>query len=134
MTDITPSWKDFDHAGVSKTDTRPMFSLQVSGALQFNKAAFEMLGRPEALRLMYDDQHNLIGFRPAKVGERSAYVVRKADNAERYGISAKAFTNYFGIPLSETRRYEARKYGDVVAVNLNEPDSVSARGSRSSGA
>jgi hypothetical protein len=130
MTEITPSWKDFDHAGTSKTDTRPMFSLQVSGALQFNRAAYELMGRPDALRLMYDDQNNLIGFRPAKVGERSAYAVRKADNAERYGISAKAFTNYFGIPLVDTRRFEAKKYGDFVGIDLNHPDSISGRGAR----
>jgi hypothetical protein len=132
MTDITPNWKEFGHAGVSKSDTRPMISIQASGSIQFNRAAHELLGNPKALKLLYDEENKLIGFRPVSEDEASSYKLHKTVNAERYGFSLKAFANYFGIPLTESRRFEARKFGDVIGIDLSRPDSVSTRGLRNS--
>ncbi len=127
---VNPTWEMFDHAGASKSDKRPLVSLQVRGSINLNRAAFEFIGQPEALQLFYDRINRLVGFRPAKVGDRAASQVRKAPKSETYAMAAKAFTNYYDIDISETRRYEVRMYGDIPAIDLNMPDTTSNRAKR----
>ena len=127
---VNPTWEMFDHMGASKSDKRPLVSLQVRGSINFNRAAFDLVGRPEALQLFYDRSNRLVGFRTAKIGDRAASQVRKAPKSETYAMAAKAFTNYYDIDIRETRRYELRMYGDIPAIDLNMPETASGRAKR----
>jgi len=120
----------FDHTGASKADKRPYISLQVRGSFQINRAAFELMGSPKAVHLLYDRTRRIIGFRPAKEGERASYTVR-TPNASTYAVSGQAFVNHYELELVQTRRYQAQKYGDAVLIDLNTPDSISTRTAKS---
>ncbi len=92
-----------------------------------NRAAFEMMGQPEALQLLFDRSRKLVGFQKAKLGDRAAYAVRKAPHSDTYAMSGKAFANFYDIDIAETRRYLLQMYGDTPGVDLNMPDATSNR-------
>lgn len=130
MVDNETTWEEFDYTGASKADNRPYISLQVRGSFQINRASYELMGKPIAVKLLYDRQKQLIGFRPAQEGERASYTVRKATTSETYMVAARAFVNYYDIEVHETRRYQAKSVGNIVAIDLNTPDSATNRGAK----
>jgi len=122
-----PAFEDFDYKGVSKDDKRPAVSLQTRGAFMFNRAAYEMLNKPKAVKIKFALKERIVGFQAVAEDERGAFTVRKINNAESYNVAAKSFANYYDIDLSETRRYSITMYGDVLAIRLDEPDTRSNR-------
>ena len=118
----------FENPGISKADTRPAVSLQRRGNFQVNRAAYEYMGRPEALQLGFDRNKRIIAFKLAKSGGRGAYTVHKASGAETYSVAAKAFANLHDLDLSQSRRYLLHKIGDVYAIKLDEPETTASRG------
>jgi hypothetical protein len=120
----------FDHTGASKADKRPYISLQVRGSFQINRAAYELMGKPQAIHLLYDRERSIVGFRPAKEGERASYTVR-TPNPSTFSVSGQAFVNHYELELTQTRRYVAERYGDVVIIDLNKPDAISSRKAKS---
>jgi len=128
--EINTDWELFDHTGASRSDKRPFISLQIRGSFQINQAAFELMGKPNEVRILYNREKRMVGFQLAKAGERAAYRVRKAQNAFTYSVAAQAFVNHYDIELTETRRYLAKKHGDVVAIDLNAPESASSRATK----
>lgn len=127
MTQSMPVFEDFEYRGVSKNDKRPAVSLQTRGAFMFNRAAYELLGRPKAVKIKFASQERIVGFQASEEGERGAFTVRKANNAESYNVAARSFANYYDIDISETRRYGVTMYGDVMGINLDDPDTRSNR-------
>lgn len=123
-------WEMFDYAGASKSDKRPLISLQLRGSFQINRAAHELMGSPSKVHLLFNRNKRLIGFKEAKEGEPATYNVRKALNSSTYVVSAQAFTNHYDLKVTETRRYEAKKDGDIVAIDLNVPEAASSRAAK----
>ncbi|MGI8854644.1 MAG: hypothetical protein ACR2JW_02745 [Thermomicrobiales bacterium] len=121
-------WEVLDQAYVSRDDMRPFISLQLRGTFQVNRAAYEKLGRPNAVKLLYDRTKRVVGFIATDLGERGAFKVRKSGNAESYQVAAKSLINNFDLDVQETQRYEARMYGDVLGIDLNTPYGKSNRG------
>lgn len=128
MQDATLDIDWFENTGVSKADTRPAVSLQRRGSFQVNRVAYEYMGKPEALQLGFVAKGRIVAFRRAKIGERGAYTVNKASQAETYSVAAKAFANVHDLDISQSRRYLLEKVGDVYVIKLDEPETTSSRG------
>jgi len=124
------SWEVFDYAGMSKSDKRPLISLQLRGSFQINRAAYELIGMPTKIQLLYNKEKHLVGFRKVKEDERASYNVRKSRTSSTYVVSAQAFVNHYDIPLTETRRYLVMTYGEVVGIDLNAPEAASSRAAK----
>jgi len=75
----------------------PMFTLQARGLLSFNHTAFQALGRPEAVTLLYDPEEHIVALRLALAANPDAYRVRKQPNAQSYLVGAQAFTAHYAI-------------------------------------
>ena len=92
----------------------PMFTLQARGLLSFNHAAFQALGRPEAVTLLYDPEEHIVALRLALAANPDAYRVRKQPNAQSYLVGAQAFTAHYAIPTPRARRFEGTDYGNGI--------------------
>jgi hypothetical protein len=106
----------------------PMFTLQASGLLSFNHAAFAALGDPVAVALLYDADQGVVALRKVEKTHQNAYVVRRQGRSQSYLVSAQGFTTYHEIPTVTARRFLARAYGDGIwGFALREGDAVKNR-------
>src|ERR687891_800357 len=58
----------------------PAVTIQKRGALSFNTAAYEALGSPKHVVLLYDRENKLVAIRKASTATPHAYVVRGVGN------------------------------------------------------
>jgi hypothetical protein len=102
----------------------PFLTIQRKGVFSLNRAAFELMGEPEAVELLYDPDSKLIGLRKSDPEVHHAYVVRSLGGRggdSTFLISGMAFTNYYGIDTSTTTRRTPSVDGDILIVDLKDP-------------
>jgi hypothetical protein len=116
-----PNFKVFDRRSVPVTAT-PLITLQARANFSLNKKAYEDLGSPKFVELLYDESLNIIGFRPTDPTKPHAYPVKvQSPRGSNYYIAGKAFCDFHGIDTGVSRRYVARSYGDdVIGIDLND--------------
>jgi hypothetical protein len=104
----------------------PTLTLQKRGAMSLNRAAFEAIGEPAAVELLWDREERLIGLRKTEPDAPYAYAVRPGSSKQTsaYELSGAAFTKYYGIDTEVTRRYICRLDGDILVADLKEPGLV----------
>ena len=102
--------------------SQPFVTLQKRGTMSLNAAAFEALGEPEAVELLFDRGERLLGFRPVDPSAAHAYKPRKQGRTANYVVSGMALTQYFGIETDTARRYAEVQDG-VLVVDLKQPGS-----------
>lgn len=115
-----PNFQPFDkHA--TPTPGKPFITIQRTGKLiTFNKAAYELLNKAEAVELNYDPDERLIGIRPVRSTHPRAYVVRQMGKSNTWTISGQAFTQYWGIDTSIALRYSTRMLEDYLVVDIKD--------------
>lgn len=101
----------------------PFVTLQKKGPLSLNQAAYEAIGKPAAVELLYDRSNRLIGLRPTEPTNPRAYPVR-AQAARNYLIAGQAFTKYYDIDTSVARRYEVEVRDGMLVIDLKTGGSV----------
>jgi hypothetical protein len=117
-----PNWETFTKRG-STTATEATLTIHKAGALAMSRPAFDFLGGPEWVELLYDPDEKVMGIRGVPEGTPHAYPVRHTEtNAGQWLVSGLAFTKYYGIDTSVTRRYRAYVDGDVLCVDLTAPE------------
>ena len=103
---------------VAPSRTEPLVTVQKRGLFSMNQAALELLGRPQALELLFDPDERIIGFRGVDKDKRYAVPVSKQARRNSYLVGGQAFTKHFGIDTNVSRKYEAEMVDDVLAVDL----------------
>jgi hypothetical protein len=100
----------------------PAITIQKRAAISFNTAAFEALGKPRAVELLYDREEQLIAIKPASASSPNGYVVRGVGKSgATHVVSGKAFLNYYGIPFDAARRWTAELQDDMLVIDLKGP-------------
>jgi hypothetical protein len=80
----------------------------VGKILTFNEAAYNALGRPEAVALLFDKERYAVGLRPISPEAKHAYPIHKVGNNRTYRVKAMAFVSHNGIAALEPRSYHCR--------------------------
>jgi hypothetical protein len=109
---------------------QPYVTLQRRGTMSFNKAAYQALGSPEAVELLYDKSEGIMGLRPVSATEQHAYPLRASNNETTYMLSATAFTKYYEIKTDVSRRFAARMEDGILCIDLDGP-ALEVTGNRS---
>ena len=116
-----PNFESF-HKGLVPQRSQPLVTLQKRGAISLNRAAYQALGEPKAVELLYDRDASIIGLRPADITIENAYAVRPATTAAGpYLVSAMAFTRFYAIDTGITRRRPAYVENGVLCIDLTAP-------------
>ena len=107
----------------------PSITMQRRGIFSINKAAHKLIGEPESVELLFDKEAQVIAMR--RSNESHAYVIRKqtARDAGQVILSATAFTQYFDIDTSVSRRFKPYVDADMLCIDLRGP-STEVRGNR----
>lgn len=123
-----PRFEEFSRQ-YARSVEEPMFSVQTRGNISLNRAAFEALGEPASVTLLFDREAGVVGLRKAPRTHQNAYPVRKQQAARSYLIAAQGFTSYYGIPTDVSRRFVGHDYGEGVCGFVLSEGAV-IRGSR----
>jgi hypothetical protein len=101
---------------------QPFVTIQKKGVISLNRAAFEALGDPESVELLYDPDARLVALRKVDGFVEHAYQVRApVQNHATWLISGAAFVAYYEIDASVSVRRPARLDGDLLIIDLNDP-------------
>lgn len=92
-------------------------SLRVGGVIGINKSAYQMWGKPQAMRLMFDRERRRIGIAPTARDDPRGWVEESVSHGGT-SIPAKRFCEYYGIMPAETRRYTPKIIDGVLIVEL----------------
>jgi len=111
-----------------RADQQPYVTLQKKGSISLNRAAYEALEHPEAVELLYDRDAHLMALRHVEPSVEHSFKVRApAGNRGTWLVAGGAFTSYYEIDISASVRRPARKEGDLLIIDLNNPG-VDSRG------
>jgi hypothetical protein len=98
----------------------PSVTIHRRGVIAMNRAAAEALGSPDAIELMYDESERVVGIRPAGPGSRRGFKLGRAGKSSTREAVGKSFLNHHGIPHDTAKRYEVKKSGDLLLIDLKQ--------------
>lgn len=109
-------WDRTVQAPAGKGKNVAFVSVRVGGVIGMNRAAHEMLGYVEAVKVMYDPKRHRLGIMPTVGEDKCGYDVRYTSSPQ---ISCRKLFDYYGVEITETRRYHDLEMVDgVLVVNL----------------
>jgi hypothetical protein len=85
-------------------------------SLALNREAWEALGEPDRVVLLYDRRRKAVGVRPAPPEDPDAYAVGRPRGA--FVVSARAFVRHYGITAEAARRYDAAVEDGVLVARV----------------
>lgn len=100
---------------------QPRVTLLRGGIFGINRAAYELLGEPRAVLLLYDREHRAIGLRPAAVDDPYAHRLTKRTTSESYTVRARRFLRHYEIDEERPLLWNTiRRHEDIVVLVLEE--------------
>lgn len=109
----------------------PSVTIQKRGIFSINRAAHKLIGEPTTVELLFDKDNQVVALRPST--EAHAYAIRPQSSRADTGqvvMSATAFTQYYDIDTSVSRRYKPYEKDGMLCIDLQGP-SVKVVGNRS---
>ncbi|MBD3943947.1 hypothetical protein IF188_19835 [Microbacterium sp. NEAU-LLC] len=99
----------------------PSVTIQKKGIFSINRAAHNLIGAPETVELLFDRDEQIIAMKPSD--EPHAYAIRAqtASDTGQMILSASAFTQFFDIDTTVSRRYKPYEQDGMLCINLQGP-------------
>jgi hypothetical protein len=98
----------------------PIVAIHQRGIFAMNQLAFEALGEPVAVELLFDRNNQVIGLKAAERDDPDSYVVRHHTKYS-HQVEGRSFLSYYGIPKEATgRRYKAELIDRILEVDLKQ--------------
>ncbi len=114
------NFSKFDPQTVSEAK-KPELTIRAKGGLVLNKPAYQLMGEPTAVELLYDEGQTVIGLRTAPADAHGAHRLRTISKGERHVVSGAAFLRHFEIPFGDPVKREVQMSGDILVVDLKDP-------------
>ena len=111
----------YDGTSAPVTDS-PAVTINRRGNFILNRAAFEALGKPFLVELLYGRASHIIGFRAADldidIATGHGYPLRKQKESSAYDVAGTAFLKRYGIRIPDTAtKFPAKLEGGILRVN-----------------
>lgn len=110
---------------------QPILTFQRRGVIGLNNAAYEALGSPGEVELLFNREARQVGIRPVTDAVPHAYRVRKQQGSATYLIAARAFMQFFDIPSEVAQRYEAVMRDGMLIADLGRDEAPVIAGGQS---
>ena len=95
-------WPEFQGGSSLARRDGPRVTLNNRGVMLLNRTAYEALGMPAAVKLLYDEDRRCIGLKPHDVRHTNAFPVRQKDKWHNRVIQITSFCRHFGIDIRRT--------------------------------
>jgi hypothetical protein len=107
-----PDFEVFERKN-ARSSSEPTVTITVRGTLNLNEAAFKLLGKPDAVTLLYARAERTIALHPAEQSEPNAYLVRPlGKTGHSRTVVAREFCAWIEADLSAARRYPLELDGE----------------------
>ncbi|SDO48639.1 hypothetical protein SAMN04515671_1093 [Nakamurella panacisegetis] len=110
----------------------PIITIQMRGIFSMNRAAYALMDSPSHVELLYDKDDQVIGIRGVDDDVPHGYEVRAQTRDKVSGpviIAGTAFTQYYKIDTSVSRRWTPTVENGILRIDLKEPG-VAIKGNR----
>ncbi len=87
-------------------------TLNRKGEIVINRTAYERMGTPAAVNLLYDRVNNRIGLQPTSPHMRDAYPLSRSSRHGAQKIRAYRLLTEFGIDVAETLEFPTARFDD----------------------
>lgn len=94
-------------------------TLNRKGIFLVNKAAFEALGEPEAVKLFHDERNNAVGIIKCEVEPENAFPVKQKDKYSNRVICASPACRDFGIRVEKTIAFNGIEFDHNGVMSLD---------------
>lgn len=112
-----PAFEVYTQVGPVK-ESGPALTLRLDGSVTINAAAYEALGRPNFVELLYARQERTLGLRACGPTVAHARIVRHDKDNKRTFVSARGLLKFYAVAGALAAPASTRQYGDVLAVQL----------------
>lgn len=100
-------WETFEGRQYQHRARRePRVTLGRKGTFYLNGDAFEVLGEPGAVELLYDGNRRIIGLKPTDPRKLNAFVIKHHGTGRYKRISAAAFCQHYRLRLDGTYLFD----------------------------
>jgi hypothetical protein len=96
------NWREVPRGDTTPAAAGLKATMNLRGHISWNRFTHERLGRPEAVRLLFDPPNNRIGLQPVHPTTKNAYPVGPQGLHGGRIIRAYRLLNEYGIRLTET--------------------------------
>jgi hypothetical protein len=119
---LMPNFETFEKRRTPPA-SEPLVTLLRTGVISMNVVSYELLGRPEHLEFAYARSEEIIALRPVKERTQFSYPIRelKSGAGGTFSVSAKAFLQFYGIPIGASVRRVAFLDDELLCVDLRNP-------------
>ncbi len=110
--------------GSAPVSTVPSVTIQKRGLISVNKAAYDALGAPEGVELLWDPDRRAIALRPAELTNQNAYPLRAQGSHSEKGpwlVAGTLFTQYIGLDTSQAFRWTPAVEDGLLVVDVSKP-------------
>jgi hypothetical protein len=120
----------FDKRAATATKS-PMVTIQRGGHFSLNKPAYQAMGEPETVELLFDREERLVGFRPISSTSPRGFPVKPQGKKSptTFMVAGKAFAKHYELDVSTARRYGVEMKDGILVLDLNGP-SIDVTGPR----
>jgi len=116
---VTRNWVEF----LGKPNRVDRSALHVTlnrkGIFLINKAAFEALGEPEAVKLFHDERNNAVGMIKCEVEPENAFPVKQKDKYSNRVICASPACRDFRIRVEKTISFNGIEFDHDGVMSLD---------------
>lgn len=110
-----PNWEKFTKEVSRKVEKK--VSLSKRGVLSLNKSAYEALGEPKAVDLLFDKEESLVGIQSSTPNAKTSFKVNEQQSKYKsYYVSAKSFCDYYQIDISKTISFSDVKIDNGILI------------------
>ena len=106
---------------------QPLVTIQKhAGTISLNAAAHALLGKPDAVELLYDRDEQLVGLRAVAKESEHAYPLRSqaGKSVGPYIVSGTQLAKYYKIDTTVSRRWVASLVDDILCIDLKQEGTV----------
>ena len=114
---VIARWEEFSGGPRKPSRDTMHVTLNDSGVLLMNKKAWETLGAPDHIVLMFDRMNNMIGLRSGSAEEKNAFPVKGMQNYSRI-VYASPFCVHYGLELDRTMMFNEIEFDDQSFLRL----------------
>lgn len=117
--EIQRIWKEFRNERPRSTNGLYV-SINARGIILLNRRAYAELGRPEAVSLLFDDEHSTMGLRPCTPFLATSFPVQARGVSDNMLIWALPFVKANSLQIDYTVKFlNPHMENDILILDLN---------------
>ena len=128
--DMKREWQEFFGSANERLRTRVRVTLNARGVLLLNRCAFEAIGSPGAVTLLYDAHDRTIGLREVDPAAPNAFPVKRKDTFHNYTVHTSPLCKHYRLFPTRTVRFNKPEIDNQGVLVLELGDTTAIGGLR----